>query len=143
MLTVAVIEETIESRVGGFVAQVREITEDSTKPSILESASWALRRLGYDTSSVLTITDAEAEAVTDADVDVTLDLVELRVLTSLPGNLPAVDFATGPQNVKMSTLLPALENIIARRKRDIETEHGRRISGTPYRRARLVLPTVE
>ena len=114
-LTQSRIEQVIESRLGGFVAQVREITGDPSRPSILESASWAMRKLGYTVASVTDVTDAEAGEVRDADIDVFLDLTELKTLKSLPGNLPAVDVTVGPQAIKMSGLLKALEDMIARR----------------------------
>ena len=142
-LTVAGVEQVVESRIGGFIDQVREITEDVLKPSIVQEASWALRKLGYASSSVTTLTDPELALVSDADADVFLDLTELRVLRSLPGNLPAVDTVVGPQSVKMSNLLPALEAIIARKANEVEAEHGYRIAGSVgsgLRRARLILP---
>lgn len=142
-LTVAIVEETIESRVGGFVAQVREITEDPSKPSILESVSWALRKLGYTVASVQTVTDSELGEVRAIDVDVLLDLAELRTLKSLPGNLPAIDTTIGPQSIKLSNLLPALEAIISRRTGEVQAEHGHRIPGviqSGRRKARVVYP---
>lgn len=142
-LTVAVLEETIESRLGGFIAQVREITEDPSKPSVLESAAWALRKLGYSVATVNAVTDGEMGEVRAADLDVLLDLTELRVLKSLPGNLPAIDTTVGPQSVKLSNLLPALETMIARRTGEIQAEHGHRIPGviaSGRRKARIVYP---
>lgn len=142
-LTQSRIEQVIESRLGGFVAQVREITGDPSRPSILESASWAMRKLGYTVASVTDVTDAEAGEVRDADIDVFLDLTELKTLKSLPGNLPAVDVTVGPQAIKMSGLLKALEDMIARRTSEVQAEHGWRIPGVlsgTRRKARIIYP---
>lgn len=141
-LTVSRIEQAIEARLGGFLAQVRELTEDPSQPSILESASWSLRKLNYTVANPLTITDAEVALVTSSDLDVVLDLTELRTLKSIQGNLPAVDTTVGPQSVKMSNLLPALDTMIARKTEEVQAEHGYRIPGVSpaRRRARMILP---
>lgn len=139
-LTRTRVEQVIESRIGGFIDQTRELTEDPSKPSILESGSWAMRKLGYTVANPVTFTDVEVALVTDADMDVFLDLTELKTLKSIPGNLPAVDTTVGPQSVKMSNLLPALETMIQRRQAEITAEHGWRIPGVGKRKARMIYP---
>lgn len=142
MLTVAKVEEVIEARIGGFIAQVREITGQPDQPSILESASWSLRKMGYTVADVATVTDDELGEVSAGLVDVVLDLAELRTLRSLPGNLPAIDVVTGPMQTKLSNLLPALEVMIKRRGEEIANEHGSLLPGSAggRRRARVIYP---
>jgi hypothetical protein len=102
-----------------------------------------MRKLGYTVANVQTVSDSELGEVATADFDVLLDLTELRTLKSLPGNLPAIDTTVGPQSVKLSNLLPALEAIIQRRTGEVQAEHGHRIPGVIQggrRKARVVYP---
>lgn len=132
----------MEARLGGFLSQVRELTQNPGQPSTLESMSWTARKLGYTVANVLTITDAEVALVQDVDVDVFLDLCELKTLKSMGGNLPAVDTTVGPESVKLSKLSDTLETLIKRRSGEVEAEWGYRIPGigSTRRKARIILP---
>lgn len=142
MLTVAYVEEVVMNRIGGMVAQAREITGDASKPSILESTAWAMRRMGYTTATVTEATDSELEGVATAHVDVILDLTELRTLRSIPGNMPAADIVQGPMQTKLSGLLGAVEAMIKRRSDEVAADHAAIMPGTSggRRRARVIYP---
>ena len=128
-MKVADVERVVRSRLGGIIRQVHKITDDTDKPNVQEGIAWAMRRLGYSAARVDRVTDAEAALVAAADTDALLDLSELAVLRAIPGNLPAIDTQTGPMRLTISSMSKAIEEMIARRTREIIIEHGKRVPG--------------
>lgn len=123
-LTRAQAEGILIRRIGRLVAaaSLDGTTVDGTNADLADPLATAVRQLGGTVANRATVTDADLASV--AREEALLDMAELRALESALGNLDVVDVQVGPEREALGQLGTRLETAIARKRAQIQREHG-------------------
>ena len=112
-LTRADAEEVLVSRLSGLLAAAgMAVTYDGSNADLADPLAWALRRMGTDPASPVTVTDGDLSGLGAADYDDYLDLAEYRTLQTIQGHLAVVDITAGPRTEKLSQLAAQVKAMI-------------------------------
>lgn len=108
-LTLAQVEVKMVGRIGRMLAAVGldGTTVDGTNPTLAEPIRAALVALGLTTTTSDAATDADLEALSDADLGKFLYLVEYYALESAWGSYVLVDQSLGSESQSLSQLRDA------------------------------------
>jgi len=95
-------------------------TVDGTNADLNDPIGWAVRVLGYVTTDVTAVADADVASVTADEFNDFFDLGELRVLETVIGNYDDVDLRVGPRDEKYHQTVLQAERKVARLKKRLE-----------------------
>lgn len=141
MATVEDVTEIVTNRYAALLAQAQALSGDSFTPSIEQAIAWALRALGYPTTSLRYAAPADVAAVADGKLDALLDLVELRMLESIQTGFTAVTVKAGPVQEDYNHLADRLAEIVNEKRANVAARHGQwlavALTGNAPRRATL------
>ena len=116
-LTRAYAEQILVDRLSGLLAAAgMAVTYDGSNADLADPLAWALRRMGTDPASPVTVTDSDLSGLGAADYDDYLDLAEYRTLQSIQGHLALVDIAAGPRNERLSQLAAQVQVMLNDRR---------------------------
>jgi hypothetical protein len=123
------VQEILFRRCGKYMNVVKmSLDLSGDNPDMADPILWALRMLGYSPASVVRVSDAEIGAVESDRVDALFDLAELRLLTTIQGNLTKVSSSvSSQQNLSESwgQLLTAIDGIVRAKRDAVDAMHGR------------------
>jgi hypothetical protein len=105
-------------------ADMNGLVNYGTNEDLNDPIGWALRKSGYSVATITNVADGDMAAVSDDDVDMVLDLAELRTLENIEGNLTGVDITVGPRSEKLDQLVTRVRAKIERKSADIAKAYG-------------------
>ena len=125
-ITRAQIETILISRCGALLtkAGLDGETHHGVNASLNDPIGRALRGAGYSVTTLTNVTDADVASVSDDDIDLVLDLAELRTLESVSGNLDDVAITVGPRSEQKQQLADQVLRKIERLQQKIERQYG-------------------
>jgi len=124
MATRAQAETVLVRRVGRYLtlAGLDGTTNNGTNADLADPIAWALRKLELPVADPTNPSTGEVAATTR--VDALFDLAELRTLENILGNLSLVTATVGPRTEHYNDLAKRLGEMIPRKRKAIEQEHG-------------------
>lgn len=124
MATRAQTETVLIRRVGRYLtlAGMNGTTNNGSNEDLADPIAWALRKLGVAVADPTNPSTGEVQSVTR--VDALFDLAELRTLENILGNLSLVTATVGPRTEHFNDLAKRLAEMIPRKRKAIEQEHG-------------------
>ena len=130
-LTRAQFETIMIQRIGGWYANVSfPVTIIGSNAALNDPLGYAIRVAGGTVASYALVADADLLTVADADLDMLLDVAELRALENVLSNFTLVDAKAGPVEAKSSQFADRLERVIARKRSQIAVRYGIEYSAT-------------
>ncbi len=109
------------------VAGLDGTTISGSNPDLNDPIGSAILDMGYNPSSIATITDTDVSLVGNS-ISELLDRAELRLLRNIAGNLDLVDIAVGPRKESLSQLHDQIIKQIDKLADDINSKYGSGIS---------------
>lgn len=94
-------------------------THDGTNPDLADPISSALDWLGQPCDDPSDPTDTEVGGLAKSDRSAFLDLAEVRLLDTMVGRFPGVDFNLGPDQWKLAQLRDSLVAQLAVKRADV------------------------
>jgi len=124
--TRAQIEKVLLRRAGRYLkeAQMDWTTQTGANDDLNDPIGTALRKSGYSVANMSNVADSDVGSVSVDDVDLVLDLAELRTLENIEGNLTLVNLTTASTSESLSDLARALAVKINRLRAKIGEEYG-------------------
>lgn len=103
-VTEAQIETELIARDGSLLtnAGLDGTTVNGTNAAILPAVAWALRQMGYPTTTFNVVTPTDLARVPDSQLDELIDLAEYRVLLNIQGRLSTTRISLGPLTEEFS-----------------------------------------
>lgn len=124
-LTRANTEAILVQRLGAWLTNAGLATTIvGTNASLNDPIGYAIRIAGGAVASYALVTDADLATVADADLDMLLDVAELRALENVLSNFTLVDAKAGPVEAKSSQFADRLERVIARKRAQLAQRYG-------------------
>lgn len=118
------VEQVMDRRVGAAMDLAGMSTGDGNiNPWLTDPLRWALYMLGYDATSVVSVTDADLADVPAGAYDALLDLCELRALEAVRTNYTDVTTRVGQVEEDRSDYLTALAATIKDKRSTIASIH--------------------
>jgi hypothetical protein len=124
LATQAEVEVVVRDRLGALLTEAAAITGDPNKPNVEQCIGWAVRMLGYPTTSITVVEDSEVGAVTTAKLDALLDLAELRTLESIVTNFTQVNLSTGPVTEALGDLAKRATELAKQKRANAALQWG-------------------
>lgn len=126
------LQEILFRRCGKYMSTVKmSVDLSGDNPDMADPILWGLRMLGYSPASVVRVSDAELGAVAAAHTDALFDLAELRLLTTIQGNLTKVSSSVSSQQgltESWGQLLTAIDGIVKAKRDAVDAMHGKLLS---------------
>ena len=114
-ITRANLETLLVKRCGSLMSLVdMAVTIVGTNTDLNDPLGYALRWGGYSVTDITSVANADIAEVEDADIDMILDVSELRLLQNIQGNYTLVDITNGPESEKFSQTMSVIEKRIAK-----------------------------
>jgi hypothetical protein len=125
-ITRANLEAILVRRAGKVMAIVGldGASANGANADLNDPIGFALRKAGYGVTSIALVADADVASLSDDDVDLVLDLAELRLLKNLQSNMTNVDFTIGPHSESQSQIGARLEKRIDQLETSIAQDYG-------------------
>ncbi len=118
------IEQVMDRRIGAALTLAGMTTGDGNiNPWLTDPLRWALYMLGYDATSVVSVTDSDLADVPAGAYDALLDLCELRALEAVRTNYTDVTTRVGQVEEDRSDYLTALAATIKDKRSTIASIH--------------------
>ena len=118
------VEAVLTKRLGALLDEAEMTAGAGGNPHMIDPIAWALRALGYGTSSLADLTDVDLETVAAAHVDPLLDLAELRTLESIASNLTSVDVTIGPVQERKGMLADRVAKLVLDKRKGVQARWG-------------------
>jgi len=99
-------------------------TINGSNADLNDPIAWAIKQLGGSVAARTSVADSDIATVAAEDEEALLDLAELRTLESALTNLDATDIRVGDREEKLDQLSKRLESTIARKRSQIQRDHG-------------------
>ena len=129
--TRANVESILVQRIGGWLANANlPITVVGSNAALNDPIAYGVRIAGGTVTSYALVADADVATVADADLDMLLDVAELRALENVLSNFTLVDAKAGPVEAKSSQFADRLERVIARKRSQLAIRYGIESSAT-------------
>lgn len=124
MATRAQAEVVVVRRVGRYLtaAGLDGTTVNGANADLADPIAWAVRKLDGTTADPTNPVTTEVQAV--SRVDALFDLAELRALENALGNLSLVTATVGQRTEQYNDLARRLAEMIPRKRKAVEQEHG-------------------
>jgi hypothetical protein len=130
-LTRAQTESILVQRIGGWLTNASlPVTIVGSNAALNDPIGYGIRIAGGTVASYALVADADLLTVADADLDMLLDLAELRALENILSNYALVDAKAGPVEAKASQFADRLERVIARLRQQLAVRYGIEYSAT-------------
>ena len=118
-------ESILVQRIGAWLANASlPVTIVGSNAALNDPLGYGIRIAGGSVSSYALVADADLLTVADADLDMLLDVAELRALENILSNFALVDAKAGPVEAKSSQFADRLERVIARKRSQLATRYG-------------------
>lgn len=117
------VEQIVARRIGPFLAEAGMSVGDGVNGWLTDPTRWAMGMLGYATATLTAVTDDDLTFVSPGAVDALLDLVELRALETVQGNLLLVDVQAGPVRESLSQIAGQLAAMVLDKRRQVAAMH--------------------
>jgi hypothetical protein len=113
-------------RIGGWLtnAGLDGTTNDGTNGAMNDPLGYAIRIAGGTVADYASVVSGDLATVPAANLDMLLDLAELRALENVLSNFALVDVKAGPVEAKQSQFADRLERVIARLRSQIAVRYG-------------------
>lgn len=119
VLTVAEVTQVVTNRVSEF-ARIVDMSDDEMNDAI----GWAIRTLGNETASIITVSDADLLDVTAIEVDAVLGLSELRLLETILQNYIQVTRNIQDVTENFDELRTALQERVKSLRDNLQAQYG-------------------
>lgn len=98
--TRAQLESTLARRRGRWMSEVGMDSETVTgkNADLNDPLGWGIRQCGGSVSNIASVSDADVQTVSTADIDQLLDYAELKLLENILGNYEGVDVSGLPMS---------------------------------------------
>jgi hypothetical protein len=127
--TRAQIEQEIVNRAEAWMTNAGfAVTFAGANADLNSPLAWAIRQAGGSVTNIALVADADVSTVASEDLDLLLDMAELRTLENVLANFVLVDAKAGPVEAKASQFADRLERRITALRGWIATTYG--IGGT-------------
>jgi hypothetical protein len=127
--TRAQIEQEIVNRAEAWMTNAGfAVTFAGANADLNSPLAWAIRQAGGSVTNIALVADADVSTVASEDLDLLLDMAELRTLENVLANFVLVDAKAGPVEAKASQFADRLERRIAALRGWIAITYG--IGGT-------------
>mgnify|MGYP000952833294 FL=1 len=114
-LTRANLESLLVKRCGGLMSLVdMAVTTAGANADLNDPLQYALRYGEYEVADITSVSNSDIAEVEDADIDLILDVAELRLLENIQGNFNLVDITNGPESEKYSQAANVIEKRLSR-----------------------------
>ena len=124
-LTRAQVETILVQRIGGWLTNAGlAVTTAGSNASLNDPIGYGIRIAGGSVSSYALVADADVVTVADADLDMLLDVAELRALENVLSNFALVDAKAGPVEAKSSQFADRLMKVIDRLRAQLAIRYG-------------------
>lgn len=118
------VEQVMDRRIGAAMTLADMSTSTGEiNPWLTDPLRWALYMLGYDSASVVSVTDTDLADVPAGAYDALLDLCELRALEAVRTNYTDVTTRVGQVQESRSDYLVALAATIKDKRATIASIH--------------------
>lgn len=124
-LTRAQAEAILVQRIGGWLTNASlPVTIVGSNAALNDPLGYGIRIAGGTVTSYALVADADLLTVADADLDMLLDVAELRALESVLSNFALVDAKAGPVEAKSSQFADRLMKVIDRLRAQLAIRYG-------------------
>lgn len=123
--TRADIEQEIVSRAEAWLTSASmAVTFAGVNADLNSPIAWAIRQAGGTVAAPSLVTSTDVQTVDSADLDMLMDLAELRTLQNILASYSLVDAKAGPVEAKASQLADRIERRIAQLRAWLSSEYG-------------------
>lgn len=118
------VEQVLDRRLGNFLAEASMTSDSGVNPWLTDPLRWALYMLGIETASIVTVTDADLEAVQRSQVDALLDLCELKALEAVQTNYKSITTWVGAVKEDPASFVENLASMILVKRKHVAALYG-------------------